>query len=230
MGNNQAANLLFALVSRRFERGSIIVTSNRSFEQWGEIPRRRHSRRGPDRPARPPRHHGAPEGQELLPQTAQYQDRARRPGSAAARLRLNGGTPLHRVVHFSVPDTGAVFQCPLAATSSSRTPVGVYRAYIRRGTTLVQRGRPSPSQTRACRVFVCRSRPGAPPFAASCTTHDREAGIGIDSLTANACDAASRWSPKRSTLEGGSPGLRPRMRDDQQDFGTTLQCGYAPRS
>jgi DNA replication protein DnaC len=33
----QAANLLFALVSRRYERGSIIVTSNRSFEQWGEI-------------------------------------------------------------------------------------------------------------------------------------------------------------------------------------------------
>ncbi len=34
----QAANLLFALVSRRYERGSIIVTSNRGFEQWGEIP------------------------------------------------------------------------------------------------------------------------------------------------------------------------------------------------
>ncbi len=33
----QAANLLFALVSRRYERGSIAVTSNRSFEQWGEI-------------------------------------------------------------------------------------------------------------------------------------------------------------------------------------------------
>jgi hypothetical protein len=32
-----AANLLFALVSRRSERGSIIVTSNRGFEQWGEI-------------------------------------------------------------------------------------------------------------------------------------------------------------------------------------------------
>src|SRR4051794_3878174 len=29
--------LLFALVSRRYERGSIIVTSNRGFEQWREI-------------------------------------------------------------------------------------------------------------------------------------------------------------------------------------------------
>jgi hypothetical protein len=28
------ANLLFALVSRRYERGSIIITSNRGFEQW----------------------------------------------------------------------------------------------------------------------------------------------------------------------------------------------------
>jgi DNA replication protein DnaC len=33
----QAANLLFALVSRRYERGSIIITSNRAFEAWGEI-------------------------------------------------------------------------------------------------------------------------------------------------------------------------------------------------
>jgi DNA replication protein DnaC len=33
----QAANLLFALVSRRYKRGSIIITSNRGFEQWGGI-------------------------------------------------------------------------------------------------------------------------------------------------------------------------------------------------
>ena len=33
----QAANLLFALVARSYERGSIIVTSNRGFEAWGEI-------------------------------------------------------------------------------------------------------------------------------------------------------------------------------------------------
>ena len=33
----QAANLLFALVARRYERGSIIVTSNHGFEAWGEI-------------------------------------------------------------------------------------------------------------------------------------------------------------------------------------------------
>jgi DNA replication protein DnaC len=33
----RAANLLFALIARRYERGSIIVTSNRGFEAWGEI-------------------------------------------------------------------------------------------------------------------------------------------------------------------------------------------------
>jgi DNA replication protein DnaC len=33
----QAANLLFALVSRRYERGSVVITSNRGFEAWGEI-------------------------------------------------------------------------------------------------------------------------------------------------------------------------------------------------
>ena len=44
----QAANLLFALVARRYERGSIIVTSNFGFEAWGEIlgdPRRRRALR-----------------------------------------------------------------------------------------------------------------------------------------------------------------------------------------
>jgi hypothetical protein len=32
----QAANLLFALVARRYERGSIILTSNRGCEAWGD--------------------------------------------------------------------------------------------------------------------------------------------------------------------------------------------------
>lgn len=31
------AHLLFQLISRRYERGSLILTSNRSFGQWGEI-------------------------------------------------------------------------------------------------------------------------------------------------------------------------------------------------
>lgn len=31
------ADACFALVARRYEQGSIIVTSNRGFEAWGEI-------------------------------------------------------------------------------------------------------------------------------------------------------------------------------------------------
>jgi DNA replication protein DnaC len=33
----QAANLMFSLVSSRYERASLIVTSNKSFSAWGEI-------------------------------------------------------------------------------------------------------------------------------------------------------------------------------------------------
>jgi DNA replication protein DnaC len=33
----QAANLMFMLVSRRYERASLIVTSNKPFSAWGDI-------------------------------------------------------------------------------------------------------------------------------------------------------------------------------------------------
>ena len=33
----QAANLMFMLVSRRYERASLLVTSNKPFSAWGEI-------------------------------------------------------------------------------------------------------------------------------------------------------------------------------------------------
>jgi DNA replication protein DnaC len=35
--DRHAAHLFFQLITRRYERGSLIVTSNRSFGQWGEI-------------------------------------------------------------------------------------------------------------------------------------------------------------------------------------------------
>jgi len=31
------ANMVFQLVSRRYERGSMIVTSNKSFAEWGQV-------------------------------------------------------------------------------------------------------------------------------------------------------------------------------------------------
>lgn len=33
----QTARLFFQLISKRYEKGSVIVTSNKPFEQWGEI-------------------------------------------------------------------------------------------------------------------------------------------------------------------------------------------------
>lgn len=35
--SKKTATLFFQLVSKRYERGSIIITSNKSFEEWGEI-------------------------------------------------------------------------------------------------------------------------------------------------------------------------------------------------
>ena len=35
--DRQEANLFFQLVSRRYERGSIIITSNQSLGAWGEV-------------------------------------------------------------------------------------------------------------------------------------------------------------------------------------------------
>jgi len=107
----QAANLLFALVSRRYERGSIIVTSNRGFEQWGEI-------LGDavvaaaliDRLV----HHAT----MITLKGKSYRLRERGVDVAPAaqapsftRLRLNGGHHLKPVVHFSTAQTGALFGC-----------------------------------------------------------------------------------------------------------------------
>lgn len=35
--SKQTSRLFFQLISKRYEKGSVIVTSNKSFEQWGEI-------------------------------------------------------------------------------------------------------------------------------------------------------------------------------------------------
>jgi DNA replication protein DnaC len=107
----QAANLLFALVSRRYERGSIIVTSNRGFEQWGEILGDAMVAAALIDRARPPRHHDHPQRQELPPPRTRPRRRARRSGSVAPRLRLTGGNHFKPLVHFSTAHTGALFGC-----------------------------------------------------------------------------------------------------------------------
>ena len=64
----QAANLMFMLVSRRYERASMIVTSNKPFSGLGRDLRRRRHRRRDDRPARSPRRDPRPQRRLLPPQ------------------------------------------------------------------------------------------------------------------------------------------------------------------
>jgi hypothetical protein len=62
----EAANLFFQLVSSRYERASLIVTSNKPFGRWGEVFEDEVGRRRHDRPARPPRRSRLPP-RRLLP-------------------------------------------------------------------------------------------------------------------------------------------------------------------
>ena len=123
----EAANLMFSLVSARYERASMIVTSNKPFSAWGEIfgddavatamlDRLVHHAeilalkgdsyrlRGKDLDARP-----APNPSKT-PDT-----RGQEPGSAlraspTTRPRVNSQPP--KVVHFSTGATGPLFNRP----------------------------------------------------------------------------------------------------------------------
>ncbi|MBK6424597.1 MAG: ATP-binding protein [Gemmatimonadetes bacterium] len=61
--------LLFQLLSRRYEHASTILTSNKGFEDWGEISGMT-SWRPPRRPPRPPLPHRQHPGQQLPPPPA----------------------------------------------------------------------------------------------------------------------------------------------------------------
>jgi DNA replication protein DnaC len=73
----QAANLMFSLVSSRYERASLIVTSNKLLFRLGRDLRGRDRRRRHDRPARAPRRDPLPEGRQLPPPRS----RPRRPST-----------------------------------------------------------------------------------------------------------------------------------------------------
>jgi len=63
-----AANLFFQLVSARYERASLIVTSNKPLRPVGRDLRRRRGRRSHDRPPRPPRRSHRTERRQLQAQ------------------------------------------------------------------------------------------------------------------------------------------------------------------
>ena len=63
------AELLFEVFSQRYERGSIIVTSNLPFEEWTSDLRLRAAHRRAARPSHPPRPHPGDERRQLPAQT-----------------------------------------------------------------------------------------------------------------------------------------------------------------
>ncbi len=101
----QAANLLFALVARRYERGSIIVTSNRGFEAWGEI-------LGDQMVAAALIDRLVHHAQIVTLKGKSYRLGARARRRPPLRLRAYGPPPERRralSVHFSVPESAALF-------------------------------------------------------------------------------------------------------------------------
>ena len=73
------ANLFFQLISRRYERGPMILTSNQSFGSWGEVFGDRVIATGDPRPHPPSRHHPQ-HPRQLLPAQGQAQSRPRPAG------------------------------------------------------------------------------------------------------------------------------------------------------
>jgi DNA replication protein DnaC len=59
------AELLFELISQRYERGATLITSNLPFDEWTETLRVRASDRRPARPHYPPRQHPRDERRKL---------------------------------------------------------------------------------------------------------------------------------------------------------------------
>ena len=89
-----AAHLFFQLVSRRYERGAMLITSNRAVGEWGSRLRRRGGRHRDPRPAASPqpRHHHP---RRQLPAPRKAPQRASAEARCGARnrncIKLKGG-------------------------------------------------------------------------------------------------------------------------------------------
>ena len=77
----RSAHLFFQLVTRRYERGSMLITTNQMVTQWGQRLRRRDDRRRCPRPAAAPQPRPGRQGRELPTQA----EEARRPGREERR-------------------------------------------------------------------------------------------------------------------------------------------------
>ena len=65
----RSAHLFFQLVTRRYERGSMLITTNQMVTQWGQRLRRRDARRRHPRPPAPPQPHPGHPRRELPTET-----------------------------------------------------------------------------------------------------------------------------------------------------------------
>ena len=106
----EAANLMFALVSSRYERASHDRHQQQAVQRLGRDLRRRRRRHSDDRPAHPPRRHPQPQGRQLPAQRQGPRAPPSTPhlintpaGISCARLRLAPETPAQQ------PSSGLVF-------------------------------------------------------------------------------------------------------------------------
>ena len=81
------------LVSRRYERASLIVTSNKPFSGLGRDLRRRRHRRRDDRPPRSPRRDPRPQRRQLPPQRPRPRPSAGRKLTPPARRAADAAPP-----------------------------------------------------------------------------------------------------------------------------------------
>jgi len=93
------AELLFELISQRYERGSTLITSNLPFDEWTENLRHRAPHRRAARPAHPPRHHPRDERRQLPARPEPHQKNRLTPGNPVG---LSGQRAL---AHASYPES-----------------------------------------------------------------------------------------------------------------------------
>ena len=92
------AELLFEVFSQRYERGSIMVTTNLPFDEWTEVFGSETAHRGPAGPPHPPRPHPGDERRELPPQAQQGERCSTSPGRIRQPISRARSRP-HSLTH-----------------------------------------------------------------------------------------------------------------------------------
>ena len=108
----EAANLFFQLISARYERASVIVTSQQTVRPLGRNLRRRHRRRRHDRPPRPPRRSHLPQRRQLPAQRPRPREGAHRQHRLTNQTRQGGSIFVRR--------KGVKIQPPLTVSSEPK--------------------------------------------------------------------------------------------------------------